>query len=154
MHVDEEKNGHIYIYSYWFVTFLFTLIISSLQTNRRVWKQQENTHTIKQSKISSSVHSSKANQLLTVYSSGPGEFSLSTFLFIRNPSLLWRKMASNSSILALEIPWTEDPGGLWSTWLQKVSHEWACMHSRSSARWRHVWLRKSLQYRPKIETED
>jgi hypothetical protein len=31
---------------------------------------------LNQSKISSSVHSSKANQLLAVYSSGPGEFSL------------------------------------------------------------------------------
>ena len=78
--------------------------------------------------MSSSMHSSKTNQLLAVYSSGPWEFRLYNFLFIRNPSLLWRKIASNSSILALEIPWTEEPAGLWSIWLHGVS--WANMHAR------------------------
>ena len=32
---------------------------------------------------------------------------------------LERKMTSNSSILAWEIPWTEEPGGLQSAALQK-----------------------------------
>ena len=31
-------------------------------------------------------------------------------------------MASHSSILALKIPWTEEPGGLQSTRLQRVEH--------------------------------
>ena len=30
--------------------------------------------------------------------------------------------ATHSSILAWRIPWTEDPGGLWSTGSQKVGH--------------------------------
>ena len=31
-------------------------------------------------------------------------------------------MATHSSILALKIPWTEEPGGLQSTGLQRVEH--------------------------------
>ena len=31
-------------------------------------------------------------------------------------------MATYSSILASRIPWTEDPGGLRSMWLQRVGH--------------------------------
>ena len=34
-------------------------------------------------------------------------------------------MASHSSILAWEIPWTEGPGGLQSTGLQRVRHDGA-----------------------------
>ena len=33
------------------------------------------------------------------------------------------EMATHSSILAWEIPWTEEPGGLQSMGLQKVSHD-------------------------------
>ena len=32
-------------------------------------------------------------------------------------------MASHSSILAWKIPWTEEPGGLWSVGLQRVGHD-------------------------------
>ena len=31
-------------------------------------------------------------------------------------------MATHTSILASEVPWTEKPGGLWTTGLQKVGH--------------------------------
>ena len=34
-------------------------------------------------------------------------------------------MATHSSILAWRIPWTEEPGGLQSTGLQRVRHHWA-----------------------------
>ena len=34
-------------------------------------------------------------------------------------------MAIRFSILAWEIPWTEEPGGLQSMGLQKVRHNWA-----------------------------
>ena len=37
--------------------------------------------------------------------------------------LLGEGMATHSSILAWEIAWTEDPGGLWSMGLQKVGHD-------------------------------
>ena len=33
-----------------------------------------------------------------------------------------KEMATHSSILALEIPWTEEPGRLQSTGSQKVGH--------------------------------
>ena len=33
-------------------------------------------------------------------------------------------MATHSSILAWEIPWTEEPGGLWSTKSQRLGHKW------------------------------
>ena len=39
-------------------------------------------------------------------------------------------MTTFSSSLAWSIPWTEKPGGLWSTGLQRVGHDWsdlACM---------------------------
>ena len=41
--------------------------------------------------------------------------------------------ATHSSILAWRISWTEEPGGLWSTGLQRVRHyrsDLACMHAR------------------------
>ena len=36
---------------------------------------------------------------------------------------LEKEMATHCSILAWEIPWTEEPGGLQSLGLQKVEHE-------------------------------
>ena len=38
---------------------------------------------------------------------------------------------SHFSVLAWEIPWTEEPAGLQSTGLQRVEHNWGdlvCMH--------------------------
>ena len=37
---------------------------------------------------------------------------------------LEKGMATLSSILAWRIPWTEEPGGLHSTWPQRVGHDW------------------------------
>ena len=34
-------------------------------------------------------------------------------------------MATCSSTLAWRIPWTEEPGGLWSLGSQRVGHDWA-----------------------------
>ena len=36
--------------------------------------------------------------------------------------LLEKDMAAHSSILAWEIPWTEEPGGLQSIALQRIGH--------------------------------
>ena len=36
---------------------------------------------------------------------------------------LEKEMATHSSILAWEIPWTEEPGGPQSTGLQRVGHD-------------------------------
>ena len=42
---------------------------------------------------------------------------------------LEEEMATHSSILTWEIPWTEKPGGLQPTGLQRVGHDWATEHS-------------------------
>ena len=36
-----------------------------------------------------------------------------------------KEMATHSSILAWRIPWTEEPGGLWSMGSQRLTHDWA-----------------------------
>ena len=36
-------------------------------------------------------------------------------------------MTTHSSILAWRIPWTEEPGGLQSTGLQRVGHDTGCL---------------------------
>ena len=45
-------------------------------------------------------------------------------------SLVWEDpleegKATHSSILAWEIPWTEEPGGLYSTGSQRIGQDWA-----------------------------
>ena len=39
------------------------------------------------------------------------------------PRMLAKESATHSSILAWKIPWTEEPGRLWSTQLQRVGHD-------------------------------
>ena len=36
---------------------------------------------------------------------------------------LEKEMATHFSTLAWKIPWTEEPGGLWSTGSQRVGHD-------------------------------
>ena len=43
-----------------------------------------------------------------------------------------KEMATLSSILAWTIPWTEEPGGLQSTGLQRVGHDWVTSLSLST----------------------
>ena len=38
---------------------------------------------------------------------------------------LEKGVATHSGILACEIPWTEEPGGLWSLVLRRIGHNWA-----------------------------
>ena len=46
---------------------------------------------------------------------------------------LEKEMATHSSIHAWRIPWTEDPGGLQSTGLQRVRHDWSDLaHAHSN----------------------
>ena len=44
---------------------------------------------------------------------------------------LEKGMATRSSILAWESPWTEEPGGLQSVGLQRVGHHWATKHTHA-----------------------
>ena len=43
-------------------------------------------------------------------------------------------MATHSNILAWEIPWTKEPGGLQSMGSQRIGHDWATDHAHE------VWL--------------
>ena len=43
--------------------------------------------------------------------------------FLGRKDPLEKEMATYSSILAWEIPWTEEPGGLYSMGLQRVQHD-------------------------------
>ena len=55
---------------------------------------------------------------------------------------LEKEMATHSSILAWEIPWTEEPGGLQSIGSQRVGHDWsdrACTGSRNEISLFPVW---------------
>ena len=61
---------------------------------------------------------------------------------VKNPTAMWetwvrslgqedpleKGMATHSSILAWRIPWTEDPGGLKSMWLQRLRIEQLTFH--------------------------
>ena len=42
---------------------------------------------------------------------------------------LEEEMATHPSALVWKIPWTEEPGGLWSIGLQRVRHNWAQAHT-------------------------
>ena len=45
--------------------------------------------------------------------------------FLGQEELLEKGMAAHSSILAWEIPWTEEPGGLQYLGLQRIGHNLA-----------------------------
>ena len=51
---------------------------------------------------------------------------------------LEKGMATHSSILTWRVPWTEEPGGLLSTGLQRDAHDWAAIA--------HSELTYSIQY--------
>ena len=53
-------------------------------------------------------------------------FFLTTPLSWEDP--LEEEMTTHCSILALRIPWTEEPGGLQSTGSQRVGHDWPAEH--------------------------
>ena len=44
---------------------------------------------------------------------------------------LEEEMATHSSILAWEIPWTEKPGGLQFMGSQRIGHNWATEHTHT-----------------------
>ena len=47
-----------------------------------------------------------------------------------------KEMAAHSSILAWEIPWTEEPGGLLFMGSQRVGHDWVTKHcTKAKVKW-------------------
>ena len=51
---------------------------------------------------------------------------------------LEKSMATHSSILAWEIPWTEEPGGLQAMGLQRLGRDWVTEHQHH-----HTWTTKA-----------
>ena len=51
---------------------------------------------------------------------------------------------NHSRILAWRIPWTEGPGGLQSTGLQRVGHNWAIKHSHTGIRYNLKGKKKEI----------
>ena len=49
--------------------------------------------------------------------------------FLGGDDPLEEEMATYPSILAWEVPWTEEPGGLQSMRLQRVGHAWVTKHA-------------------------
>ena len=63
-------------------------------------------------------------------------------------------MATHSSILAWEIPWTEEPGRLQSTGSQRVRHDWATKQQhQQKERWLLVLFFRLQCYSPFIGLE-
>ena len=56
---------------------------------------------------------------------------------------LEKEMATHPSILAWRIPWTEEPGGLWSTGSQRVGHDLATKQQQQQARNGLQWFSKN-----------
>ena len=53
---------------------------------------------------------------------------------LRQEEPLEKGMATHSSILAWRIPWREEPGGLQSTGLQRIRHDWSTRRTHTCAR--------------------
>ena len=59
---------------------------------------------------------------------------------------LEKEMATHSTVLAWEISWTEEPGGLQSVGLQRVGHNLAAKQQTSLGLFTcHVWHKKLLR---------
>ena len=64
---------------------------------------------------------------------------------------LEKEMATHSSILAWEIPWTEEPGGLQSMGPQRVIHDWGTsLHLNVPIRKSEVFLSFMVRLNPNI----
>ena len=56
-------------------------------------------------------------------------------------------MATHSSILAWEIPWTEEPGGLQSTGSQRVRHDLATQQQQPCSAVHHSTIYSSRPWK-------
>ena len=65
------------------------------------------------------------------------------YLGLEDP--LEEEMATNSSILAWRIPWTEEPGGLHSIGLQRVEHDSSNLTIRTEFLSAKLWF-KALSF--------
>ena len=52
-------------------------------------------------------------------------------------------MVTHSSILAWRIPWTEEPGGLWSIGSQRARHDWSNLAHTRTCLWNRTFALKA-----------
>ena len=95
-------------------------------------------------------HFSRVSLCNSVACSPPGS---SVHGILQARTLEWEKgMATHSSILAWEIPWTEEPGGMWSYTLSvSIFIVWTCsfFFDQSFAR-----VSMIMESKDKLETND
>ena len=61
---------------------------------------------------------------------------------------LEKEIAAHSSVLAWEIPWTEEPGRLQSMGLQRVGHDLVTKHTRT-----YIVAMKTLSYHKPLSSQ-
>ena len=76
-----------------------------------------------------------------IETASPVSPSLQVYSFpLSHVKQLEKAMAPHSSTIAWKIPWTEEPGGLQSTWSWRVGHNWATSLSLFTfLHWRRKW---------------
>ena len=68
---------------------------------------------------------------------------------------LEKEMATQFSILAWKIPWTEDPGRLQSMGLQRIRHNWATSHKRATVqKFREGSISRSVKWSATLSAAD
>ena len=88
------------------------------------------------------------------FSSGSAVKNLSA---VQEPQEMWvrslgredaveKGMATHSSILAWQVPWTEEPGGLQSMGSQRVGHDWAHSHANLASALRFLSISPSVAF--------
>ena len=69
----------------------------------------------------------------TVHGVAESRTRLSDFTFTFHSYALEKEMATNSSVLALRIPWRGEPGGLPSMGSHRVGHDWSNLAAAAAA---------------------
>ena len=83
----------------------------------------------------------KKASLVTQVVNNPPTVQETWVLYLGQEDPLEKEMATHSSILSWEIPWTEEPDGLQSIGSQRVGHDWVPnIHIES----RLFWVSKDL----------
>ena len=66
--------------------------------------------------------------------------SVAQYVFLYLVRVLGEGEGTHSSALAWRLPWTEEPGGLWSMGSRRVRHDWATSLSLFTfTHWRRKW---------------
>ena len=132
-------------------TFSSALTIFLLKKHHKVIKQDWTLTSPKKGIWTFSCVSAGTSQVALVAKSLP-EMQETWVWSLGGEDPLGEGMDTHSSILAWEIQWTEEPGGLQSIGSHRVRHDWASEHSTAQG-WNKLWVQKckdSGQNREKV----